>query len=478
LFTLSLGGIISLFLQEQKTAIYFITIVFLLTFFNLGISFFFTNKPEIQRNRILKILNIIVFSIIFIGPFLKFVHLPGANVFIIFGGFSLAFLIGPIAFMSKYEKWKYYSRSPGISIFLSLTDLIGKAGLILGIIFKIMHWPAADEFLFIGVFFFLVSYLLWNREFQKEVVLRKEAEDKLIQSNDELRQQKNLIEEQNEELKQLNEEISTQNEEINFQKDELQKQKQNITDSIRYASKIQLAILPSEDIVKQHFPEYFVLFRPCDIVSGDFYWFKQIKNFLFVCAADCTGHGVPGAFMSVLGVSLLSEIVGKRDVNPPNMILNELRKRIKKSLHQTGERGEQQDGMDIAFCMIDLETKQVQFSGAYNPLYLFRNNELIEYKADRMPIGVHPKDNIEFTNHEIQLQNDDTIYLFSDGYVSQFGGEKDEKFKTKRFSELISLIANKPMNEQHDILNHTIDSWRGNRHQTDDICVIGIKLIQ
>jgi len=197
-----------------------------------------------------------------------------------------------------------------------------------------------------------------------------------------------------------------------------------------------------------------------------------------VCAADCTGHGVPGAFMSVLGVSLLSEIVGKRDVNPPNMILNELRKRIKKSLHQTGERGEQQDGMDIAFCMIDLETKQVQFSGAYNPLYLFRNNELIEYKADRMPIGVHPKDNIEFTNHEIQLQNDDTIYLFSDGYVSQFGGEKDEKFKTKRFSELISLIANKPMNEQHDILNHTIDSWRGNRHQTDDICVIGIKLIQ
>ncbi len=288
------------------------------------------------------------------------------------------------------------------------------------------------------------------------------------------RKQKSIIEKQNIILIEKNEEITTQNEEITTQNNVIQKQHENIQASISYASKIQQAILPSKKMVEQHFEEHFVLYRPCHVVSGDFYWFRQIKNHLYICAADCTGHGVPGAFMSMLGVSLLNQIVN--DTISPNIVLNELRNQIKNALNQTGKKGEQQDGMDIALCMIDLESKKVQFAGAYNPMYLIRNNELIEFKADKMPIGIHPKDSNKFTNHEIQLENGDTFYLFSDGYVSQFGGEKDEKFKTKRFTEILTRISDKSMKEQHDILDKTIDDWRGNQHQTDDICVIGINV--
>ncbi len=310
---------------------------------------------------------------------------------------------------------------------------------------------------------------------QKNVILEQQKEEIIVQ-NEHLQEQKEEILTQNNELNQKNEEILTQNEELNIQKEQLEKQSKNIRDSIKYASKIQQAILPSLEIIEQNFDNYFVLFRPCHIVSGDFYWFKQIKNFVFVVAADCTGHGVPGAFMSMLGVSLLNEIINRRDINPSNQILNELRKRIKKLLHQTGQHGEQQDGMDIALCIIDMETKLMQFSGAYNPLYLIRNNELIEYKADRMPIGIHPKDQNDFTATEIQLQSNDSFYIFSDGYVSQFGGERDEKFKSKRFQELLLKINNEPIKKQHEILEQTIENWRGNTAQTDDILVIGIKI--
>ena len=303
---------------------------------------------------------------------------------------------------------------------------------------------------------------------EKNTVLEQQKEE-ITAQNEQLHQKQEEIQSQNEDLKQKNEEISTQ-------KEELQKQAKNIHDSIHYASNIQRAILPSTEIIEQNFNNYFVLFRPSHVVSGDFYWFKQIKNFVFIVAADCTGHGVPGAFMSMLGVSLLNEIVNKRDVNPPNQILNDLRKRIKKSLHQTGHQGEQQDGMDIAFCIIDMETKLMQFSGAYNPMYLIHNNELIEFKADRMPIGVHPKDKNDFTANEIQLQSNDTFYIFSDGYVSQFGGEKDEKFKSKRFQEILLKINNEPLKIQHDILEQTIDNWRGKTSQTDDILVIGVNI--
>jgi serine phosphatase RsbU (regulator of sigma subunit)/O-acetyl-ADP-ribose deacetylase (regulator of RNase III) len=270
--------------------------------------------------------------------------------------------------------------------------------------------------------------------------------------------------------------IELQKNEITIQNELLHEQKQNITDSIQYASRIQYAELPPVEIIDQNFSDNFILYKPCQIVSGDFYWFKQIKNFIYIVAADCTGHGVPGAFMSMLGVSLLNEIVSKQDLNPPNQILNELRNQIKKSLHQTGKSGEQQDGMDIAFCIINKETNLMQFSGAFNPLYLVRNNELLEYKADRMPIGIHANDMNSFTNNIIPLKNGDTIYIFSDGYIDQFGGMKEERFKSKRFKELILSINAVPMKEQLKELNKTFDNWRCDNPQTDDVLVIGIRI--
>ncbi len=304
------------------------------------------------------------------------------------------------------------------------------------------------------------------------------------------RRQKRIIEEKNILLNEKNEEISAQSEEIASQRDNLEvmnteitlqrdkiaAQHNEITASINYASRIQKAMLPSQEIIAKNFPEYFVLYRPCQIVSGDFYWFKQVKNILYVVAADCTGHGIPGAFMSMLGLSLLNETISPRDVNPPHETLNELRKRLKKTLHQTGEKGEQQDGMDIALCMIDLETKTVQFSGAYNPFFLIRNNELTIVKGDRMPIGVYPRDNESFTVKEIQLQPNDTFYIFSDGYVAQNGDEKNEKFKLSRFKDALLSIQNKSMLEQKEILENTFDRWKGNQDQVDDILVVGVRV--
>lgn len=288
-------------------------------------------------------------------------------------------------------------------------------------------------------------------------------------SNKLLSIQKNHIAERNEELSQLNEEISAQ-------RDMLFQQKKSITDSMEYARFIQQALLTSRDILNNCQLQNFILFKPRDIISGDFYWFKQIKNYLYFTAADCTGHGIPGAFMSVLGISLLNEIVGKRDLNPPAQILNELRKRLKKSLKQDDPETTSHDGMDIALCLLDLETYKLQFSGAFNPLFLIRNNVLIEYPANRIPVGVHPKDKIDFTNHEIQLQTNDLLYIFSDGYISQFGGEEGKKFNMKQFKELLIEINNLPLDQQKIILDEILIKWQQNFDQIDDVLVVGIKV--
>ena len=275
--------------------------------------------------------------------------------------------------------------------------------------------------------------------------------------------------------------LTTANESIIAQRDRIEGQHRDITASITYASRIQQAILPPEDMLKQSLPEFMILFKPRDIVSGDFYWFRQIGEKVYIVAADCTGHGVPGAFMSMLGISLLNDLVSVNEQVKPNQVLNELRTRIKRSLHQTDENNKTQDGMDIACCLVDLKTMKLQFSGANNPLYLIRKSsnesipELIEVKADRMPIGVHPKDKSEFSNHELQLNAGDTIYVFSDGYVSQFGGEKDERFKTHRFKATLLSIQSLSMRDQQQQLDQVFESWRGNRRQIDDILVIGVR---
>lgn len=267
-----------------------------------------------------------------------------------------------------------------------------------------------------------------------------------------------------------------QNNKIRLANRLLSYQKKQITDSIEYASRIQTAVLPPAEFISGIIPEHFILYKPRDIVSGDFYWISQKEGKTIVAAVDCTGHGVPGAFMSMLGFAFLNEIVNKDLELKPNIILNNLREYIKESLHQTGQENEAKDGMDIALCVIDQQSDTLQFSGAYNSLLLIRNNEIITLKADRMPIGIHLSEKKSFTNHEITTQKGDNIYIFSDGYIDQFGGKDDRKFKIKPFKELLLSIQGKAMSEQKKILEKRYSEWKGNHEQIDDVLVIGVHL--
>ncbi|MGE0078459.1 MAG: tetratricopeptide repeat protein [Bacteroidales bacterium] len=254
------------------------------------------------------------------------------------------------------------------------------------------------------------------------------------------------------------------------------RQKQEITDSIKYASRIQKAVLPSSVFINDALPEHFVLFMPRDIVSGDFYWMTRKNDKIVLVAADCTGHGVPGAFMSMLGVSFLYEIVNKENVLKPSEILNRLRNHIKTTLSQTGKFDEQKDGMDISLCVIDKEGMRLEWAGAYNPLYQIRNGELSEYKADKMPVAVHLNDHMSFTNHEVEIQPGDTFYMFSDGYSDQFGGTDGRKFMSKKFKGLLTTIYDKSMEDQRDILQSAHFDWKGDHDQVDDILVVGFRI--
>lgn len=253
-------------------------------------------------------------------------------------------------------------------------------------------------------------------------------------------------------------------------------QKQEITDSIRYASKIQSAILPVPSLLDEALKDHFVLFLPRDIVSGDFYWYTMLQNKMILTAADCTGHGVPGAFMSMLGVSSLYEIVNKEGIMEPAEILNKLRAFIKQTLSQSGKENEQKDGMDISLCMLDLENMRLEWAGAYNPLVLIRNGELIEYKADKMPVAIHVNDHRSFTNHVIELQPNDKFYMFSDGFPDQFGGTDGRKYMSKRFKQFLLEIHDKPMELQKELLLNEHLAWRGPIEQIDDIVVFGVSV--
>ncbi len=286
-------------------------------------------------------------------------------------------------------------------------------------------------------------------------------------------------------VKERTEEIEQSKEEIESQRDELYKQKQEIVDSINYAKRIQQAVLPSEEFMSSVLKEYFVFFQPRDIVSGDFYWVKKIRNFSFVVAADCTGHGVPGAFMSMLGSSFLNEIVSSRTLDGAGEILNRLRNKVKKSLHQKGAEGEQKDGMDISLLIIDWDEYELQFAGAYNSVYIVRkkdaesntedNFEIIRLKADRQPIGIYLNER-SFTNHSFSLKKGDVIYALSDGYIDQFGGDTGGKFKSGRFKEMLLSFQDKSMEEQKQILIRTFAKWKRDFDQVDDVLVMGIKI--
>lgn len=276
--------------------------------------------------------------------------------------------------------------------------------------------------------------------------------------------------------------LSQSNEEIKKQRDEIKKQSEKIRSSIQYAQRIQNAVLPPEDMFEKYLSEYFVLFKPRDIVSGDFYWMTEKDNKLIIAAADCTGHGVPGAFMSMLGVAFLNEIVNKIIENKhvkslqASEILMYLKEYVINSLHQKGTAHESRDGMDIALVVIDKNTRELQFAGANNPLYLIREGELTIYSGDGMSISYNRDNTAEFTNHHIVTKPDDLVYIFSDGYPDQFGGDKGRKFMSKRFKRLLLEIHKESLDKQKHILDRTIMEWKKGHMQVDDMLVMGIKM--
>jgi len=309
------------------------------------------------------------------------------------------------------------------------------------------------------------------------------------------------IRETNRKINAQKDEIESQRDEIEAARDQIQKQhdtvfhqKEMITDSISYAQRIQSALLPSESLLGELVPEHFIVFKPKDIVSGDYYWVKEVQDHVVIVGADCTGHGVPGAFMSMLGITLLNDLIGDRCYNAPSAILEQLRSKIKEMLAQEGNGDEQKDGMDLALVIFNKNNRELHYAGANNPVYIIRDKkqangkdlvpylsidnedyQLFEIKGDRQPIGVHWEETA-FTNHSVMLEENDAFYLFSDGFVDQYGGEQRKKFKSLPFKRLLLSIQGEKMSKQGHILENTFENWRGDVEQIDDVSVIGVKV--
>ncbi|MBU0489943.1 MAG: SpoIIE family protein phosphatase [Bacteroidetes bacterium] len=285
--------------------------------------------------------------------------------------------------------------------------------------------------------------------------------------------------EQNEELRILNyhleEKVKERTAEIEMQKDIIELRNRNITASIRYAMRIQHAILPSKELIGKLIPDSFILFKPKDIVSGDFYWLYEKDDCVLFAAVDCTGHGVPGAFMSIVGHNLLMQAVSESNISEPAGILNYLSHGVNKLLRQDHFETTVKDGMDISLVSIDRKHFKLRFAGVSNPMYLVRNDEIIVHEPDRYPIG--EPFNEEFTEYK-QLEFDilpgDKVYVFSDGYIDQFGGPKRKKYLSKRLRELLLEIRNEEMEKQGHILNEKFEGWRGEVEQYDDVLIMGV----
>jgi len=298
--------------------------------------------------------------------------------------------------------------------------------------------------LIIGLtFFLLASLLIYNR-----YLLKKKANKIITQQKQEVEVQKKIVEEKNHE----------------------------IIDSIRYAKHIQEAILPHNQFVKKVFPDSFVLYKPKDIVSGDFYFVEETETHKYFAAVDCTGHGVPGAFISIVGANGLSRCVKEFKLSDPGKMLDKLNELVNETLRQKMHESRIRDGMDIALCVIDKKTRTLKYAGANNPLYYIRNKRLVEIKGDGQPIGTFLEEsNIPFKTHPVDMKDGDVYYIFTDGFADQFGGPKGKKYKYKQLKEFLISIYSLTPEEQKTKLETEFENWRGNLEQVDDLCVIGLK---
>jgi len=259
------------------------------------------------------------------------------------------------------------------------------------------------------------------------------------------------------------------------QKDIIEEKQKEILDSINYAKRIQFSLLASENLLNQNLPEHFVLFKPKDVVSGDFYWATPTNEGFIYITSDCTGHGVPGAFMSLLNISKLSQAINENKITRPDLILNNIRSEIIRALNAEGSE-ESKDGMDAILCKLDIKNMKLQYAAANNSFYIIRNNELLICNADKMPVGKGHDDSISFSFNEIDLKKGDIIYTLTDGYADQFGGPKGKKFKYKPLENILLSIHALPMKEQNILLNQKFEDWKAQLEQVDDVLIIGVRV--
>jgi len=418
------------------------------SFLFLGISIITSSLKNDKRNLLRKIYLAISLSLVGLALAFILFELPAVSILLILGVLIYCFSFAPLELQRKYLKWKSFSESKFETLLLSSLDFLGINFIALGILFKFMHWPYAGFLMYLGVIIISVGLIFWNYRFKKEVVSRKLSEDKL------------------------------------------KEQHKEITDSINYAKRLQDAILPKFSEVDKFLNQNFILFKPKDKVSGDFYWFEQKNNLSLIAAADCTGHGVPGAMVSIVCSNALHRSVNEFNKKQPNHILEKTRELVIETFTKSGD--DVKDGMDISLCAIT--DKSLIFSGANNPLWIIRATKLltqeqlehrstftlndfslIEFKADKQPVGLY-EGMKPFTQIEIELFSKDTLYLFTDGFPDQFGGIKGKKYKYKPFKKLLLENFQQPMLEQKEILLSEFNSWKGENEQIDDVCIIGIQI--
>jgi len=299
------------------------------------------------------------------------------------------------------------------------------------------------------------------------------------------------IEEEEREIKRLIRELAVQKEEVTVQKeiienqrdsalrqrDEIVSQQKEITASFTYASRIQDAMLTSSTIFEKHLKDYFIFYKPRNIVSGDFYWMTEKNDKIIVTAADATGHGVPGAFMSLMGIVFLNEIVNSLEITTPHEILERMRKKVVAAFEREDGRDTVNAGMDLALVSIDIQNMKLQFSGAFNPVCIYRKEELIELPGDKIPVGFHPylMDN-KFITKDFKLLKGDRIFLFSDGFIDQFGWRSNKKYLKRNFKNLLLENQSVPLKAQRLLLENALNNWKGDLEQVDDIVVLGFEI--
>ncbi|HKK61839.1 MAG TPA: 7TM diverse intracellular signaling domain-containing protein [Bacteroidales bacterium] len=448
----------------------FLLEVFLLFFLLFGRAYLDTKKRLPEWDRILVIaiyfiisgLALLLLMLIlegkgnFIPPVFQIISLS-INIISALASLFLIILPTLILKQKKFPPARYFLVA-NIFLIVGITILtlfneraIGKHGLEIGVTLQIVTFSVG-----LGG---KINLLKRDREF---------AQRKII---DQLRENAALKDKVNRELE---DKVLERTKEISMQKEQIERQNKEIKYSFDYAKRIQSTVLPQAEVFENLFAEHFIFFKPRDIVSGDFYWITQKEELIFITASDCTGHGVPGSLMSMLGITMLHEIVNEKDFRHTDKILNELRINIARTLKQEGKPGEQKDGMDMVMLIYNRKTAELEFSGANNPMYLIRNREMIEYKGNNMPVAYF--DNMsDFNRTTIQLEKGDRIYLFTDGFPDQFGGPNNKKFKYKPFKELLIEMHDRPMEEQRKILQMVFEEWKGEHAQIDDVMVMGLR---